>query len=210
MDRDQARGDRCREPRRSNGSMKRTKGLFRGLTAMLCLAALAGNAAAGSQDAKAAGPDVTTASYGAWIMSCLYGGQSAAGEKRCEIAQTTQLQGRQIMLSRLSIAAGPDENRLLLVAEVPEGVWLPADLRLEFPAGSGVEPIAFRYLYCSQGACLAEAELDEETLSAMGRQQENGNLVFARGENQPAGLPVSFQGLSAAYQAMMAETGRGE
>jgi invasion protein IalB len=98
----------------------------------LLLAGLLASGPAAAQQAPAAKaeatpPTETTATYQDWLMRCV----APAGQPRtCEVVQNLQIEGQGIVAVIAIGRAGPD-SPLIIVIQVPQGVWLPGGMALE-------------------------------------------------------------------------------
>jgi len=158
----------------------------------------AGSAAAQQAPAADATPPTeTTATYQDWLMRCI---APADQVRACEVVQNLQIEGQGPVASIAVGRTGPDKP-LLIVIQVPQGVWLPGGMTLK--VGEKGQPLPLEYKRCAQ-ACVAEATLDAEAVKAMKATTETGSFTFKDGAQRDVTLPVSFRGFSAALDASLA------
>lgn len=167
--------------------------------ALLLGSLLAAGPAAAQQApaADASPPTETTATYQDWLMRCV----APAGQPRaCEVVQNLQIEGQGPVASIAIGRTGPDEP-VIIVIQVPQGVWLPGGMTLK--VGEKGQPLPLEYKRCAQ-ACVAEATLDAAAVEAMKATTETGSFTFKDGAQRDVTLPVSFRGFSAALDASLA------
>ena len=170
---------------------------FNLVRALVLTCALVGSgASAWAQDAAAVQPAETTATYQDWLMRCV---TPADQPQICEVVQKLQLEGQGVIATIAVGRAAPD-SPLLIVIQVPQGVWLPADIALRIEAAG--DPLLLEYKRCGQ-VCVAEATLDADVIEAMKAAIEPGSFTFQDGAQRDVALPVSFNGFSAALEASL-------
>jgi len=175
------------------------------------LAGAAFAAGAAPAAAPAAQPQSTTAVYGDWTLRCVQvsvpgqpapqPGQAAQTAKHCELDQAIGVAGQQQPVAQ--VAVGPDLSgtSLHLVAALPVGAWLPSGASLKVNADAA--PVALGYKRCLPTACFADAPLADDLRSAMSAGKTPGVITFQMSEGKESTLPLSFNGFTAAYQALM-------
>jgi len=165
--------------------------------ALLLAAALVGSGApALAQDAATVQPAESTATYGDWLMRCV---APADQPRTCEVAQTLQIEGQGVVAT-IAVGRATTDSPLLIVIQVPQGVWLPSDITLKV-AEAG-EPLLLEYKRCAQ-ICIAEATLDAAVVDSMKAAVAAGSFTFKDGAQREVSLPVSFNGFGAALDASL-------
>lgn len=165
--------------------------------ALLLAAALAsGGVPALAQDASAVQPAETTATYGDWLMRCV---APAEQPRACEVVQTLQIEGQGVVAS-IAVGRAVTDAPLLIVIQVPQGVWLPGGMTLRIAEGG--EPLLLEYKRCAQ-ICVAEATLEAAVVERMKAAVAAGSFAFKDGAQREVSLPVSFKGFSAALEASL-------
>lgn len=167
------------------------------LRALVLTSVLLGSAApALAQDAAPVQPAQTTATYQDWLMRCV---AQADQPRICEIVQTLQLEGQGVVAT-IAVGRANADSPMLIVIQVPQGVWLPADVTLK--VSEAAEPLRLDYKRCAQ-VCVAEATLEPAVVDAMKAATEQGSFTFQDGAQRDVALPVSFTGFSAALDASL-------
>ncbi|KKB07434.1 invasion associated locus B family protein [Devosia chinhatensis] len=147
-----------------------------------------------AQDATIVQPGETTASYQDWLMRCV---AQADQNRACEVVQTLQIEGQGVVAT-ISVGRATTDSPMLIVIQVPQGVWLPSDITLKIAEDS--EPLLLEYRRCLQ-VCIAQATLDATVLDSMKAAVEAGSFTFQDGAQREVSLPISFSGFSAALDA---------
>lgn len=163
--------------------------------------------------AAPAQPQSTTAVYGDWTLRCVQvavpdqpapaAGQSPKTTKHCELDQSIGVAGQQQPVAQ--VAVGPDLSgtSLHLVAALPVGAWLPAAASLKVNADA--TPVPLSYKRCLPNACFADTPLSDDLRSAMSASKTAGMITFQMSEGKDSTLPLSFNGFTAAYQALQSQ-----
>lgn len=157
-----------------------------------------------AQDASPPQPELTTATYRAWTLRCA-GPEAGRTGKACEIAQGLALSQNGQLVGQIAIGRMSDDQPLRVVVQLPPGVWLPADVRIDTAEGDG---ITVPYSSCRQ-FCAAEAELDDALVLAFQQGPEPATLTFLDGTGQPVAISLSLDGFAAAMAAMTSEMADG-
>lgn len=163
---------------------------------VLAAALFGGTAPALAQDAAAVRPAETTATYQDWLMRCV---TPADQPQICEVVQTLQIEGQGVVAS-IAVGRATPDSPLLIVIQVPQGVWLPAGITLK--VSEAADPLLLDYKRCAQ-ICIAEATLDAVDVDGMKAAMAAGSFTFQDGAQRDVALPVSFNGFSAALDASL-------
>lgn len=151
---------------------------------------------------KAAAQQSTTATYADWVLQC----QSTAGpppQKLCDIAQITEMQGKNIPLSRITIARAAKTQPFSFSAQVPVNVSFRASLRVQVSASDPGFTVPFDH--CVPGGCFAEFELKEDVIRKFTAATAAGKMTFKSANGQDVTIPISFKGFPQAFGALGAE-----
>ncbi|HVW93545.1 MAG TPA: invasion associated locus B family protein [Devosia sp.] len=167
-------------------------------------------AAAAPAASPAPQPQSTTAVYGDWTLRCVQvntpnqpapqPGQPAQTTKHCELDQAIGVAGQQQPVAQ--VAVGPDLSgtSIHLVAALPVGAWLPVAPALKVNADAA--PVPLSYKRCLPSACFADTALSDDLRAAMSASKTPGVISFQMTEGKESTLPLSFNGFTAAYQAL--------
>lgn len=152
--------------------------------------------------APSGAPQSTTATYADWVVQCL----THAGtppEKLCEMAQLTQLQGKNVPFSRIAVGHPAKDHPVKLVVQVPVNASFATAIRIQT---SDTDPgITAPFARCVPGGCFAEFDLREETLRKLRAASGVGKLSFADAGGHDVAVPLSFNGFAQAYEALLKE-----
>jgi invasion protein IalB len=139
-------------------------------------------------------PDVTTATYGAWVLRC----QRLADTRICEINQTLSAAGSTNPFALIAVGrTGPDAP-LKLVAQVPPNTSF-AEAPVLSVAGKAYPAIFVR---CLPGGCFIETELNESLDKAMRTSTEAASIAFKDGQNRPVKIELSLNGFTNGMAAL--------
>jgi invasion protein IalB len=151
---------------------------------------------------KAAAQERTTATYDAWVVQC----QIAPGpppQKTCEMAQTTQVQGRNILFSRVAIEHPIRGKPLKLLVQVPVDVSLLASVSIRTSASD--PGLIAPFDRCVPAGCFAEFEITDDALRKFRTAAETGKVTFKAANGRDIAIPLSFKGFAQAFDALAVE-----
>ena len=106
-------------------------------------------------------PQRTTATYDDWVVQC----ETRTGpppEKICDMAQVTQVQGRNTPFSRVAVVHPVKGQPAKLIVQVPVNASFAAPVRIA--AGESDAGIASPFARCVPAGCFSEIELHEDVL----------------------------------------------
>ena len=149
---------------------------------------------------NAAAQQSTTATYDDWVLQC----QTAAGpspQKNCDIAQVTEVQGKNLPLSRVAISRTVKGQPFRLVVQVPVNVSLRAEVRVQ--VNQSDPGLAAPFDRCMPGGCFAEFELKEDVIRKFLGATAAGKITFKTANEQTATIPISFKGFAQAFDALV-------
>jgi len=150
--------------------------------------------------AQSVAPQSTTATYADWVVQC----QTRADplpEKLCEMAQLTQLQGKNVPFSRVALGHPAKDHPVKLTVQVPVNASFATAIRIQTSDADLTAPFA----RCVPGGCFAEFDLREETLRKLRAASGVGRLSFADASGHEVAVPLSFNGFAQAYEALLKE-----
>jgi invasion protein IalB len=144
----------------------------------------------------------TTATYEDWVLQC----QVEAGaqpRKACDIAQVTQLQGRNTPFSRIAVLRPVKGQAIKLVVQVPVNVSFSAHVRIQL---NDSDPgLAVPFTRCTPAGCFAEVELRDDVVHRFRTAAEPGKLTFKNANGQEVAVPISFKGFGPAFDSLAKE-----
>jgi invasion protein IalB len=148
---------------------------------------------------KAIAQQSTTATYGDWVLQC----QSVTGsppQKLCDIAQVTEVQGKNIPLSRIAISRAAKAQPFTFSAQVPVNVSFRANLRIQVSASDPGFAVPFDH--CLPVGCFVEFELKEDVTRKFIAATAAGKMTFKSANGQDVAIPISFKGFPQAFNAL--------
>jgi invasion protein IalB len=150
--------------------------------------------------AQGEAPQQTTATYDDWIVQC----QTQNGtppQKLCEMAQVTQVQGKDVPFSRVIILRPEKGQPIKLVVQVPVNASFSANVRIQTSNSEGGMAAPFvRYV---PAGCVAEFEIKEDILKKLRAASGAGKLSFSDASGRDVGVPLSFKGFDQAFGALV-------
>lgn len=155
--------------------------------------------AAQAQDAAPGAPEMTTATYRAWTLRCATVAAESA-RPICEVVQTLSLTPGGNPIAQVAMGRVAEDQSMKLVVQLPTGVWLPGNVRIEAPDGAALTAI---FTACGH-LCAAEAAPDDAFVATLKSATEAATLTFFDGAQRPVAVEVSPDGLTAALAAMEA------
>lgn len=163
---------------------------------------MAPRAPAVRRPAPSEAPQSTTANYDDWVVQCqMQDGTSP--KKICEMAQVTQVQGKNLPFSRVVIAQPSKAEPLKLLVQVPVNISFAAKVRLQTNAADS--GMSAPFARCIPVGCFAEFEISQESLQKLRAATGAGKLTFADSTGRDVVIPMSFKGFGAALDALMRE-----
>jgi invasion protein IalB len=154
--------------------------------------------------AQSEAPQRTTATYDDWIVQC----ETQAGpppQKVCDMAQVTQVQGKNIPFSRVAVPHPVKGQPVKLLVQVPVNVSLNGSVRIQ--ASDSDAGVAAPFARCLPAGCFADFEVKDDTLKkfrAAGGAGP-GKLSFKDAGEHDVAVPLSFKGFSQAFDALAKE-----
>jgi invasion protein IalB len=145
---------------------------------------------------KDAGPEMTTATFGDWIMRC-QPVSDQPGRRACEIAQNIVVQGQAAPIAQLAFSRTAPNEPLYLTAVLPTNVTFPSAVRISIDERDD-KPVDVAWKRCLPAGCFANIAMTDAILTRWRAQDGAGRLVFKNGTGQDSQLPISFRGLARA------------
>ena len=144
-------------------------------------------------------PQRTTASYGDWVVQCV-ANNSSPPEQTCDMAQVTQLQGKNLPFSRVAVAHPEKDRPVKLIVQVPVNVSFATQVRIQT---ADPDPgFAVSFATCTPNGCFAEFDLKDDMLKKLREATSVGKLSFADAGGHDVVVPISFNGFSQAFEAL--------
>lgn len=145
-------------------------------------------------------PQSTTATYADWVVQCVTR-TGTPPEKLCDMAQVTQLQGKNVPFSRISVERPVREQPVKFVVQVPVNASFATPVRVQM---SDADPgVTVPFARCIPGGCFAEFDFKEDVLRKFRSASGVGKLSFADAGGHDVSVPLSFNGFAQAFEALL-------
>ena len=147
-------------------------------------------------------PQQTTATYADWVVQC----QAQPGPppaKVCDMAQVTQVQGKNIPFSRVALARPVRGQPINLIVQVPVNASFATNVRIQ--TGDEDAGLTTPFARILPAGCFAEFELKEEVLKKFRAAAGIGKMSFADAGGHDISVPLSFNGFAQAFDALAKE-----
>jgi invasion protein IalB len=147
-------------------------------------------------------PQLTTATYGDWVVQCETA-PKPPNQKICDMAQTTQVQGGNAPFSRVAVAHPARAQPVRLVVQVPVNVSFATNVRIRT---ADADPgIMAPFARCIPNGCFAEFDLRDDMVKKFRAASGVGKLSFAEAAGHEINVPLSFKGFNQAFDALSRE-----
>jgi invasion protein IalB len=142
------------------------------------------------------GPDMTSETYGDWIVRC----QPTADAKRCEASQTIIIQGQSSPIALIAFGREKKGDPLRMVIQLPTNISFESGVKTHLSGGEAAVDMKFRR--CFPVGCFADAQMTDAVLSKLKGQAEPLSIKFKDGTEREISLPFSPKGLGPALDAL--------
>jgi len=156
-------------------------------------------AARASPQVLSEAPQRTTATYGDWVVQCVEN-SSPPSEPVCDMAQVTQLQGKNLPFSRVAIARPEKGQPVKLVVQVPVNASFAKQVHIQ--TGEADPGVVAPFANCTPNGCFAAFDLREDILKKLREATSTGKLSFADAGGHDVSVPISFNGFAQAFDAL--------
>jgi len=144
-------------------------------------------------------PERTTATYGDWVVQCVTN-SSPPSEPVCDMAQVTQLQGKNLPFSRVAVGRPEKGQPIKLIVQVPVNASFSTQVHIQ--TGDADPGVIAPFANCSPNGCFAEFDLKEDILKKLREATGTGKLSFADAGGHDVTVPISFNGFAQAFDAL--------
>ena len=152
------------------------------------------------QPPVSADPQVTTASYGDWLLRCVK--LPAVGEeKHCEITQSIQVEGQTQPIAQIAVGHPTAKDPIHITVVLPNNVSFPTGVKLGL-TDKDSQPIELPWKRCVPGGCFADTTLTESVIARWRETTASGQIQFVDASARTVSLPFSFRGMSQALEAL--------
>jgi invasion protein IalB len=145
-------------------------------------------------------PQRTTATYGDWVVQCVTT-TNPPSEAVCDMAQVTQLQGKNVPFSRIAVAHPDKSQPINLTVQVPVNASFTTQVNIQ--AGDDDPGIIAPFTACTPNGCFAEFALRDDMLKKLRAATSAGKVSFADAGGHAVTVPISFNGFGAAFDALV-------
>jgi invasion protein IalB len=142
----------------------------------------------------AGGPDMTSETYGDWIMRC------RPEAKRCEVSQTIIIQGHTAPIALIAFGREKKGDPVRMVVQLPTNITLDGGVKTHLSGGEAAVDLKLRR--CFPAGCFAESTMPESLLTKLKSQTEPLSIKFKDGTERDISLPFSPRGLAPALDAL--------
>jgi invasion protein IalB len=120
------------------------------------------------------------------------------------LVQSIQVRGQNAPIAEIAMGRPAANGPLHVTAVVPTNVAFPTVIRIAMEENDA-HPLNLTWMRCLPGGCFADATPNEELIKRWRVHQEPGRIMFKDGANRDVTLPMSFQGLGPALDALSKE-----
>jgi invasion protein IalB len=146
----------------------------------------------------------TEATYSDWVLQCV-NEPGPPPKKTCDIAQVTQVQGKNIPFSRISIEGPAKSPPVKLTVQLPVNASMRSPVGIQIGDTASAPGLSAPFDRCIPAGCFAEFELKDETLKKFGATEGAGKLTFKDAGGHDVAIPLSFKGFRQAFDALAKE-----
>ncbi len=144
-------------------------------------------------------PQQTTATYGDWVVQCVTN-SSPPSEPVCDMAQVTQVQGKNLPFSRVAVGRPEKGQPVKLIVQVPVNASFSTQVHIQ--TGEADPGVIAPFANCTPNGCFAEFELKEDILKKLREATSTGKVSFADAGGHDVTVPISFKGFAQAFDAL--------
>jgi invasion protein IalB len=141
-------------------------------------------------------PQITTATYGDWVLRCQRAQAGGQARYACEIAQTLEAEGKGVV-AQIALGRPSSKESMRLTVVLPPNIALPSVVQIAV-AEHDSDPAELHWKRCLPGSCVAAAEIGDGALHAWRAQSGSGQIRYVVASGQPLVVAFSFRGLAAA------------
>ena len=145
----------------------------------------------------------TTATYQDWVLQCVIKADPAPAQKICSIDQVTQVQGKNLPFSRITVEHPIKGHPNRLTVQVPVNVSLAAPLRIQ--SDKNDVTLAAPFDKCVPIGCFADFELKDDLFQKIRATDGAGKMMFKDAGGHDVTIPMSFKGFRQAFDALSKE-----
>lgn len=156
-----------------------------------------GGLSAQNKEGSSTGPDMTSETYGDWVIRC----QQASDAKRCELSQTLVLQGQSAPIALIAFGREKKGDPLRMVIQLPTNVTFEGGVKASLANGEPAVDMTFRR--CFPAGCFADANMTDALIAKLKGHSEPLSIKFKDGTEREISLPLSLKGFGPALDALL-------
>lgn len=156
--------------------------------------------AASVPPAVSADPQLTTATFGDWLLRCQRVGEGAQSVRSCEVAQTLQAEG-QGMIAQIAVGRIAADAPLRVTVLLPSNLSFPSSVKIAIDDKDD-QPADLAWKRCLAAGCIADSDMKDDILKRWRAQAGQGRMRFRDAVAREITLPFSFRGLAQALDAL--------
>jgi invasion protein IalB len=149
--------------------------------------------------APATPPNVTSASFGDWVLRCE---TRPNGPRGCEVLQSLQDQRRQ-PVAQFAFGRAQRGDPMRLIVLIPANVTVAHPMLIQLPDRAAPIPVTLRA--CGPRGCVAEADVSAAQLARLRAREAQGRLEYRDALGGEVALPFSTRGFGPALDALARE-----
>jgi invasion protein IalB len=142
--------------------------------------------------------------FGDWQLRCQNIGTQAEPRRNCEITQSVVGKDQSAPVAQFAIGRATPSEPLLFTVVFPLNVSFPSTPRVVAEDNDPL-PLDLPWRRCVPVGCFASAPAKEELLARWRKSNGKGKVAFKSAAGQDVLLPVSFNGLAKALEALAKE-----
>lgn len=143
------------------------------------------------------GPDMTSETYGDWIIRC----HQIDSVKRCEMSQTLILQGQTAPIALIAFGREKKGDPLRMVIQLPTNITFEGGVKSTLANGEPVIDMTFRR--CFPSGCFADTTVTDAQINKLKAHADPLNIKFKDGTEREIALPLSLRGFGPALDALL-------
>lgn len=141
----------------------------------------------------------TSATYSDWVFQCA--NEGSPPKKICDIAQVTQVRGKNITFSRVAMESAAKGKPEKLTIQLPVNVSLRDPVEIQIP-GTPSSTLSATFDRCVPVGCFASAQIKDDVFRKFNATEGMGKVTFKDAAGRDIAVPMSFKGFRQAFDAL--------
>ncbi|SHL08734.1 Invasion protein IalB, involved in pathogenesis [Bradyrhizobium lablabi] len=143
-------------------------------------------------------PQLTTATYDDWTVSCRTA--QASNETNCDMTQVQTIKGQKNPVGQVTFARTAKDGPILLVVQIPPTLWIESGVKFAFDEKDPGFPVTVKW--CAPSRCFAQSELSKDQIAKLKARADPATIEYKEASQHEVSLPVSFKGFGPAFEAI--------